>query len=113
MESVFVAFLAGLLKIIYSSKSYIDNSLFEKECEKNAFKFICLLEELKSNSDWKYNNLIKLFEMNIHTISDIFDQDKGVLIISKDEKLRNNRLNILGLIRNYSLLIADFTLLNS
>jgi len=33
--------------------------------------------------------------------------------MSDDLKIRNNRLNLLSLIRNYSLKIADFTLLNS
>ena len=31
--------------------------------------------------------------------------------LEDDLKVRNNRLNLLGLIRNYSLKIADFTLL--
>ena len=44
---------------------------------------------------------------------DLFDNEKGVLIMSEDLKIRNNRLNLLSLIRNYSLKIADLTLLNS
>ena len=35
------------------------------------------------------------------------------LDMTEDVKLRKNRLNLLSLIRNYSLKIADFTLLNS
>ena len=33
--------------------------------------------------------------------------------MTEDLDLRNNRLNLLALVRNYSLLIGDFTLLNS
>jgi len=54
-----------------------------------------------------------LFELNINTIEDLFDNEKGVLVMTEDVKIRNNRLNMLSLIRNYSLKIADFTLLNS
>jgi len=43
----------------------------------------------------------------------LFDNENGILVMSDDLKIRNNRLNLLSLIRNYSLRIADFTLLNS
>ena len=46
--------------------------------------------------------------MNI--IEDLFDSEKGVLVMTDDLEIRNNRLNLLSLIRNYSLKIADFTL---
>ena len=49
--------------------------------------------------------------MNVINIEELFDNKKGVLVMAEDIKLRNNRLNLLGLIRNYSLKIADFTLL--
>ena len=38
---------------------------------------------------------------------------EGSLSEKEDLKIRNNRLNLLSLVRNYSLKIADFTLLNS
>ena len=57
--------------------------------------------------------LLKLFEININTIENLFDNEKGVLVMTEDMRIRNNRLNLLSLIRNYSLKIADFTLLNS
>jgi len=43
----------------------------------------------------------------------LFDNENGVLVMSENLNIRNNRLNLLSLIRNYSLRIADFTLLNS
>ena len=54
-----------------------------------------------------------MFEIHIITIDEFFDNEKGVLVMTDDIKIRNNRLNLLSLIRNYSLKIADFTLLNS
>jgi len=93
-------------------KDKINIELFEKESEKNVFKFLQLLEKLINSKDWKYIQLINLFEENIQVLIKIFDKDNGVMIMTEDLNLRNNRLNLLGLIRNYSLLIADFTLLN-
>jgi glycyl-tRNA synthetase beta chain len=57
--------------------------------------------------------LLSLFEINIDIMEDLFDNKKGVLVMAEDLEIRKNRLNLLSLIRNYSLKIADFTLLNS
>ncbi len=91
----------------------VDTKLFEKDCELKVFEFIRELEKLFSVGYCNYLELLNLFEKNINAIEDLFDNEKGVLIMSDDLKIRNNRLNLLSLIRNYSLKIADFTLLNS
>ena len=51
--------------------------------------------------------------MHTNNVNELFDGEKGVLIMTENAQIRNNRLNLLGLIRNYSLKIADFTLFNS
>ncbi len=96
-----------------STKDYINTKLFEKDCEFKVFEFIRELEKLFSKGYCNYLELLNLFEIHINTIEDLFDNKKGVLVMTEDIKIRNNRLNLLGLIRNYSLKIADFTLLNS
>jgi len=98
---------------VLSTRNYVDTKLFEKDCEFKVFEFIEELEKLFSEGYCNYLELLNLFEVNVNTIEDLFDYEKGVLIMSEDLKIRNNRLNLLGLIRNYSLKIADFTLLNS
>ena len=98
---------------VLSTKDYLNTKLFEKDCELKVFKFIRELEKLFSLGYCNYLELLNLFEINLNTIEDLFDNEKGVLIMSDDLRIRNNRLNLLSLIRNYSLKIADFTLLNS
>ena len=98
---------------VLSTQDYVNTKLFEKDCEFNVLEFIRELEKLFSTSYSNYLELLNLFETNISTIEDLFDNEKGVLIMSENLKIRNNRLNLLSLIRNYSLKIADFTLLNS
>jgi len=95
------------------AKDYVDTKLFEKDCEFKVFDFVRELEKLFLTGYCNYLELLNLFEINVNAIEDLFDNEKGVLIMSKDLKIRNNRLNMLSLIRNYSLKIADFTLLNS
>ncbi len=98
---------------VLSARDYVNTKLFEKDCELKIFEFIRELEKRFSEGYCNYLELLNLFEINVNTIEDLFDNEKGVLIMSEDLKIRNNRLNLLSLIRNYSLKIADFTLLNS
>ena len=105
---------SGNLKTtIFSYKNYVNPDLFEKECENKVFEFIKELEEIIKFHNWDYFQLFKLFESNANNINELFDNEKGVLIMSENHEIRNNRLNLLGLVRNYSLKIADFTLFNS
>jgi len=108
-----LAYSSNLSIEILSSKNYVNTKLFEKDCEFKVFEFIRELEKLFSEGYCNYLELLNLFEINVNTIEDLFDNEKGVLIMSEDLRIRNNRLNLLSLIRNYSLKIADFTLLNS
>ena len=102
----------NLKRTIFSHKDYINPDLFEKECETKVFQFIKQLEEIISLPNWDCFQLFNLFENNTNNLNELFDNDKGVLIMSEDPVIKNNRLNLLGLIRNYSLIIADFTKLN-
>ncbi len=102
----------NLKRTIFSHKDYINPDLFEKECETKVFQFIKQIEEIISLPNWDCFQLFNLFENNTNNLNELFDNDKGVLIMSEDPVIKNNRLNLLGLIRNYSLIIADFTKLN-
>ncbi len=98
---------------VFSIGDCVNTKLFEKDCELKVFEFIKELEKCFSKGYCDYLKLLNLFEVNINTLKDLFDNEKGVLVMTEDMKVRNNRLNLLSLIRNYSLKITDFTLLNS
>ena len=105
---------SGNLKTtIFSCKNYVNSDLFEKECENKVFEFIKELEGIIKLPNWNYSQLFKLFEINSKYLDELFDNERGVLIMAENPEIRNNRLNLLGLVRNYSLKIADFTLFNS
>ena len=102
----------GNLKItIFSSKDYVNPELFEKECETKVFAFIKELEKLQLSADCYYFKLFSLFEINTKNLNELFDNEMGVLVMAENPEIRNNRLNLLCLVRNYSLKIADFRLL--
>jgi len=98
---------------VLSVEGNVKSNLFEKDCEFKVFEFIRELEKLFQKEYCNYLELLNLFEVNIKTMENMFDSEKGVLVMAEDMKIRNNRLNLLCLIRNYSLKIADFTVLNS
>ena len=102
---------SGKIRKDLFSKAYINQELFEKQCEFKVFEFIKELEGLYTKNDWNYLKLLNLFEINIKTLEELFDNEKGVLVMADDREIRENRLNLIGIIRNYSLKIIDFTLL--
>ena len=108
-----LSFKGDLDQLTLSSNGLIDIKLFEKDCEKNVYSLIKELEKLSLSNDINYQKIISLFEHNLVTIENLFDNNLGVLIMCEDKYVKANRLNLLGLLRNYSLLIADFTLFNS
>ena len=103
----------NLKTTIFSCNNYVNPDLFEKECETKVFKFIKELEEIVKLPNWDYFQLFSLFKTNSDNLNELFDNEKGVLIMAENPELKDNRLNLLGLVRNYSLKIADFTLFNS
>ena len=96
---------------IFSSVDNVNPMLFEKECETKVFEFVKQLEKLFLSPYCDYFKLFSLFENNTKNLNELFDNEKGVLVMADDPEIRDNRLNLLCLVRNYSLKIADFRLL--
>jgi len=103
----------GKLETDKFSLKILKVQLFEKESEHKVFNFLKEAKKLINNPEWNYYDLVNLFDLNINNLNELFDNEKGVLIMSDNLELRENRLNLLGLVRNYSLILADFTLLSS
>ena len=69
---------------VLSVRDYVNTKLFEKDCELKVFEFIRELEKRFSEGYCNYLELLNLFEINVNTIEDLFDNEKGVLIMSED-----------------------------
>ena len=88
----------------------IDKSLFEKDCEREMFDILEKLMPLAINCDrTKYQLLIDGLVSSAKTLSSFFDGDGSVMVMTDDINLRNNRLNLLTILRNQSLKLADFS----
>ena len=101
----------NLKKTIFSPSDYVNPKLFEKQCETKVFELVKELEKLHIFTDCDYFKIFSLFESNTKNLNELFDNEKGVLVMAENLEIRINRLNLLGLVRNYSLKIADFRLL--
>ena len=106
-----IANKGNLKSNVFLAEGYIKQDLFEKECEFKVLQLINELEKLFSSRDWSYTKLLSLFDIYANNLEEFFDNEKGVLVMADDTKIRNNRLNLLGIVRNYSFKILDFTLL--
>ncbi|MCR5265074.1 MAG: glycine--tRNA ligase subunit beta [Cyanobacteria bacterium RUI128] len=87
-----------------SSFDIIDEDLFQTDEERNLYSAVKSLEELSDYSAY-LNQLIGLNSK----VDAFFDK---VLVMDKDENIKNNRIGLLTLLRGYYDLMADFSKLS-
>ncbi|ACK66352.1 glycyl-tRNA synthetase, beta subunit [Rippkaea orientalis PCC 8801] len=88
----------------------VNPQLFQQRSE-NAFyqELIVLLPEtLAAKSQRNYQLLVNGLTEIAPTVSNFFDGEDSVLVMDEDPKIRQNRLNLLGILRNHSRTLADF-----
>ncbi|MFN9175040.1 MAG: glycine--tRNA ligase subunit beta [Synechocystis sp.] len=88
----------------------INAPLLAQESEKAVYQALLTLYpkvvEVQQNRD--YQALVNALQELAPTVADFFDGPDSVLVMAEDDQLRQNRLNLLGLIRNYALVLGDF-----
>jgi len=91
-------------------KNVIDPDLFEKSSEGEFYEaLVALLPRTEAaKRDRDYPQLIAALTDISPTVSEFFDGENSVLVMAEDESVRRNRLNLLGLLRNHSRILADF-----
>jgi len=97
---------------ILSALDLVDPELFEKESEKGMLEVVNLLEPIaKSNSSDRYIKLAEGLVNGADALSKFFDGDESVMVMTDNEMIRKNRLNLLSVLTNQAKLLADFKLL--
>ncbi len=88
----------------------VDPQLFQQSSEKAFYDALVTLlpQTLKASSNRDYELLVKGLETIAPAVSAFFDGSDSVLVMADDPKLKQNRLNLLGLLRNYARVLADF-----
>ena len=92
-----------IIRIIKNQKfdSEVKSELFVIDAEKELWGYVSKIDN--SNN---YNQLVKNLEDCIPKIENFFDK---VLVMDNDEQIKQNRLNLLGILRDKFLNIADFS----
>ena len=86
----------------------VDAGLFKEKYEKQLYDRLIQVE-MKAESllgDKKYSELLELMETFGKTVDIFFDE---VLVMAKDEKLKDNRINLLGRVTDIYMGLADFS----
>jgi glycyl-tRNA synthetase beta chain len=84
--------------------------LFEKPSEKAFYDaLVQLVPQTKAaQSDRNYQLLVDALAKITPTVSKFFDGPESVLVMDENPEIRQNRLNLLGLLRNHARVLADF-----
>jgi glycyl-tRNA synthetase beta chain len=78
----------------------------EKAFYDELLEFLPLTQESLKERD--YGLLVAGLEAIAPTVSTFFDGEDSVMVMADDPNLRQNRLNLLGLLRNHARVLADF-----
>lgn len=88
----------------------VNPELFEKSSEQQFYEALIQLlphtqtAQIERNYQLLVENLAKIAP----TVSNFFDGEDSVLVMAENEKVRENRLNLLGLLRNHARVLGDF-----
>lgn len=81
--------------------------LFEKNSEKAFFTALQQLNQtLQGKTD--YTKLVEALSQIAPTVSAFFDGEDSVLVMDSNPDIKQNRLNLLGILRNHARSLADF-----
>ncbi|MBE9028756.1 glycine--tRNA ligase subunit beta [filamentous cyanobacterium LEGE 11480] len=85
-------------------KACVKPDLFQKNSEKALFDAVV---NLKSDGDM--DDLVAALSAIAPALTNFFDGDDSVLVMDPDANIKQNRLNLLGVLRNHARVLADFS----
>lgn len=91
-------------------KNVINSDLFESISEREFYQSLDKLTPITKQAKTESNYQLltdALLEIN-PKVSNFFDGENSVLVMAENEAVKTNRLNLLGLLRNNSRILADF-----
>ena len=88
----------------------VNPELFQKPSEQAFYDALVeLVPQTQAAQEQRdYHLLVEALSQIAPTVSSFFDGPQSVLVMDSDLKIKHNRLNLLGLLRNHARVIADF-----
>jgi glycyl-tRNA synthetase beta chain len=96
---------------VLSSTDVVDPSRFESASEQGLFEATQRLSPLASSGS--YQDLCDALVESTPALEAFFDGDQSVMVMAEDPALRTNRLNLLAVLRNQAVVLAQFELIQS
>ncbi|MFW6367848.1 MAG: glycine--tRNA ligase subunit beta [Halothece sp.] len=95
---------------IIDPRAVIDPNLFEQTSEQRLYEeLIELLPKIQASQEkGNYQQLVEGLVQISPAVSAFFDGEDSVLVMAEDHSVQQNRLNLLGVLRNQGRLLADF-----
>jgi glycyl-tRNA synthetase beta chain len=88
----------------------VNTDLFESSAEQKFYDaLVDLVPQTEAAKETRnYQLLVDGLVKVAPIVSEFFDGENSVLVMAEDEKVKRNRLNLLGLLRNHARVLADF-----
>ena len=98
---------------ILDPTAVVSSKLFEKPSEQAFYDALIALvpESEAARADRNYQRLLDSLTKIAPTVNEFFDGPDSVLVMDKNPAIKENRLNLLGLLRNHSRILADFAMI--
>ncbi|MEG4217624.1 glycine--tRNA ligase subunit beta [Microcoleus sp. Pol14C6] len=109
-RSTRLAAQGDLDKVELEPKTAVKPELFQKSSEQAFYDAVVQLvpQTLLSKQTRNYQQLVDSLTEIAPTVSNFFDGPESVLVMDSDPVIKENRLNLLGLLRNHARVLADF-----
>ncbi|MEG4579994.1 glycine--tRNA ligase subunit beta [Microcoleus sp. MON1_C5] len=109
-RSTRLAAQGDLDKVELEPKTAVKPDLFQKSSEQAFYDAVVQLvpQTLLSKQTRNYQQLVDSLTEIAPTVSSFFDGPESVLVMDPDPEIKQNRLNLLGLLRNHARVLADF-----
>jgi len=82
--------------------------LFQKQSEQAFYDALCQLHTAMAAQPQDYQTLVATLSKTTPTLSRFFDGADSVLVMDSDPAIKQNRLYLLGVLRNHARVLADF-----
>lgn len=88
----------------------VDPAQFQQPTEQAFYDILVKLvpETQAAQAERDYHRLVEGLKQAAPIVSEFFDGEQSVLVMADDPAIRQNRLNLLGLLRNHARVLADF-----
>ncbi|WP_449419457.1 glycine--tRNA ligase subunit beta [Phormidium nigroviride] len=109
-RSTRLASQGDLDKIQLEPKTLVHPELFQKSSEQAFYDAIVQLvpKTQASKESRNYQQLVDSLAEIAPAVSNFFDGPESVLVMDSNPEIKQNRLNLLGLLRNHARVLADF-----